>query len=261
MKKLLLLFGLFIFTISFANAQKRWTMDFSKSYIVNNNPSHDPGFVDTAYVGTWVYFQWIAQNNGTATGPDSFPGGFYTFNWYVSTKTNDWPAPFIYGTSTLDFPGTYYKGYSQAAIDSVYIDSHFKVGFKNITIIWPNGGKGSGNAIMDSMNNSVYSFLNIYVKDKKAGTTGIETSISQNFKIYPNPVKDVLNIEMNNAGKGTLKVTDLAGKVIATKPFETTKGGHVSLLLNGGAALPEGVYFINVETPTYTETSKILIEK
>jgi len=261
MKKLLLLTGLFILTLSLANAQKRWIMDFGKSYIINNNPTHDPGFVDTAQVGSWVYFQWIAQNNGTATGSDSFPGGLYTFNWYVSTKANDWPAPNIYGTSTLDFPGTAYKGYTEAAIDSIYIDSHFKVGQKNITIIWPNGGKGSGNAIEDSMDNSVHSFLNIFVQDKKAGSSGIETSLPEHFKIYPNPVKDALNIEMNNSSKGTVKVTDMAGKVIATKPFETVKGGHVSLILNGGAALPEGVYFINVETNNYSETSKILIDK
>jgi len=260
MKKLLLLSGLFIFTFTFAIAQHRWEMDFSATHIDSSGliPNNH---VDTVYSGSTIQVDFKLKNLGDyPNGTDSFPGGVYKINYYVSLIPDN-KHPAISGSFSPNLVGVATNGTSSFQ-DAISIDTRFTVNKLNIIIIWPNEGKGSSAAsAKDSLDSAKQTELYVFVKDKKAGTSGIDNSLPQHFKIYPNPVKDVLNIEMNNSGKGTVKVTDLAGKIISTKPFETAKGGHVSLILNGGAALPEGVYFINVETNNYSETSKILIDK
>lgn len=260
MKKLLLLFSLLIFTLSFANAQKRFVLDLSGSYIVNN-----PNPIDTVIKGQSkpILIALNFKNLGTFKGKGnpydsaSFTGGTYKINYLIASKV-DFPPKSISLTQTFSLSGLAWLG-NETVFDSIFVDSRFIPDTTNIVIIWPTGDAvGKSN---DSLDTAQHQEFKVFVKTKKAGVSGIELFVSKNFKIYPNPVKDVLNIEMNAAGKGTLVLTDVTGKIIATKPFETTKSGNVSLQLNNDSVLPDGIYFVKVETSSYTETSKILISK
>ncbi len=70
------------------------------------------------------------------------------------------------------------------------------------------------------------------------------------FAVYPNPVNDLLNIQVT--GKATLTLTDQSGKILIAKTINTN--GSISL-----AALPKGIYFLkNNET---SEVKKVMKTK
>jgi hypothetical protein len=67
---------------------------------------------------------------------------------------------------------------------------------------------------------------------------GITENSANTFAVYPNPVKDVVNIQ---GGAGTLTVTDLTGKVIATR----VHNGFTSLDLSDVVG---GMYLVSIES-------------
>jgi hypothetical protein len=75
-------------------------------------------------------------------------------------------------------------------------------------------------------------------------------SKTDNYIIYPNPVKDILHIQ--NSGKATFTLTNQSGKILLTKTINGNGEINVS-------ALPAGLYYLkNNETGA---TQKIMIAK
>ena len=77
-------------------------------------------------------------------------------------------------------------------------------------------------------------------------------------RVFPNPVQDKLNIVLNTIGaeKVTVSITDLVGKVIATKSVETVQGDN-NISFNT-ASLAKGTYLIKVNS---TSNSELAIQK
>jgi len=69
---------------------------------------------------------------------------------------------------------------------------------------------------------------------------------AQLFKIYPTPVKDVLNISYNqqNAGRISITVTDVDGRILLTKNIEGVVGNQLIPL--SVQTLPAGTYFLRL---------------
>jgi len=78
-------------------------------------------------------------------------------------------------------------------------------------------------------------------------TTGIEETQTGNTSVYPNPVKDVLNVSTDEAIEN-ITVFNLSGK----KVKETTSQTGVSL-----GNLPSGTYIVRITTDKAVETYKI----
>ena len=70
------------------------------------------------------------------------------------------------------------------------------------------------------------------------------------FKVYPNPARDILHIQI--MGKATVYLTDASGKIIFTKTIDETGMLNVS-------SLSAGIYYL--KNNITNETQKIMIIK
>jgi hypothetical protein len=89
-------------------------------------------------------------------------------------------------------------------------------------------------------------------------TTGIsENNVSANLFLYPNPVSDELHIGFIDSEneKAILTLTDVLGQVIYQKQINTNVPNTLSV-----STIPQGVYFLKVETPNGKATKKIIKE-
>jgi len=75
-----------------------------------------------------------------------------------------------------------------------------------------------------------------------------ETSLESTA--YPNPSKDVVTVKVNASGKGTLKVTDMAGRTVSTQEI-TVEGGKFATNVAGMNA---GSYVFNIDFANGTAT-------
>lgn len=80
------------------------------------------------------------------------------------------------------------------------------------------------------------------------------TILSSNMHVYPNPAKDVLNIEVTTTENYSVTLTNLLGKVILTDKSSKEKA---SLNLNSVAP---GIYFLTIDLKGEKATKKIIVE-
>ena len=86
--------------------------------------------------------------------------------------------------------------------------------------------------------------------------TGITTvSQTNQINVYPNPVNDRLNIQVDNAAPGTclISVFDLSGQLITTQTFETATTHSI-----GTSSWESGVYLIKIQQAGVSKVLRIL---
>ncbi len=81
-----------------------------------------------------------------------------------------------------------------------------------------------------------------------------ELNPSESLLIYPNPTKDIFNVEMVDASKATITIVNGAGQNI-TVPKTTDNNNLITFDVS---ALSEGVYYVKVETDKGVEMKKIV---
>ena len=99
----------------------------------------------------------------------------------------------------------------------------------------------------------------MYLKDYFAVTAGTNTNqLTENsFKVFPNPAKDILFIESKNI-VNKVSIFNLMGKEILTKTIEKpTENIELNFLENN---IPNGIYFIKIQSSEGEFTQKIMIE-
>lgn len=75
----------------------------------------------------------------------------------------------------------------------------------------------------------------------------------ESIKIYPNPAKDILKVELPNSVKNfSLEINDMSGKLISTHENEN----EINVF-----KLPNGVYLCTIKSDDETITKKIIIDK
>jgi hypothetical protein len=82
----------------------------------------------------------------------------------------------------------------------------------------------------------------------------VEEVNSINLSVYPNPAADVITVS-SALTEGTIKVTDVSGKVV-----KTTELNGLSTTINT-TGLNNGVYYVTVSNGTATSTEKVVIKK
>lgn len=85
-------------------------------------------------------------------------------------------------------------------------------------------------------------------------TTGIKQEPVLNFKMYPNPVSEILSIESKNPGPVSVQIFSSLGKQVFSQDFSTA--GKIDLDLE---SLSPGLYLVNLITREQTATDKILV--
>jgi hypothetical protein len=80
------------------------------------------------------------------------------------------------------------------------------------------------------------------------------------FTIYPNPVKDYINIMSKNDFNGNLKVAvvNLVGQTVMDSQFEKNNSGSYSIDVKN--KLSAGLYIVKISTQTDTYSSKIMVK-
>ena len=108
----------------------------------------------------------------------------------------------------------------------------------------------TGVAVSPSGNLYIADFSNSKIRMVTNIASGISTFNTQNptLKIYPNPANNKITIDANDVLD--VKLFDVLGKHIAS-----TKQNQIDL-----SNLPEGVYFIQVQTKQNTTTQKIIVQ-
>ncbi len=73
----------------------------------------------------------------------------------------------------------------------------------------------------------------------------VESEIEEGIKLYPNPSKDFIHIEIPEFGKGYiyLKINDVMGKILSESELKAGQKNYSIDIKN----LPEGTYFLNAE--------------
>ncbi|HEY3370208.1 MAG TPA: T9SS type A sorting domain-containing protein [Prolixibacteraceae bacterium] len=114
---------------------------------------------------------------------------------------------------------------------------------------WANGDNGPGNrAYTVSGNTSLYYEWGV---DGFTETTSAKQLSGTSFKVFPNPVTNMLTIQSPDM-KG-LVVSDLLGRTIRNYQFQAVNSKQVDL-----SGLQSGIYLITVKTNDGTYTSKVI---
>lgn len=188
-----------------------------------------------------------------AAGDDEYtPVGEMRFSWFGTVRTvhgagspsgstpytpGQWyPAKITINaaTSTITyfFNGTQLStgAFSSTALTGQPID---KIGF-----LYDNYGSG-------------FNVDNIVVTNSTASTADF---VKNNFKIYPSPAADVLNLSaVSNSSINTISITDVNGRTVKQQ-----QAGGVSSMQINVADLNAGVYFISVDAASGKGTTKFV---
>ncbi len=131
----------------------------------------------------------------------------------------------------------------------------------------PSGYFGSGvYDRVDLMGN----IMEYFGKAAGGSGTGVDeqyTLANRLARAYPNPFNPATTIEYSVAAEGrvTLRVYDLAGRVVRTLVDETVKPGEHAVIWNGtndsGERAASGVYFLRMETGGFSSARKLVLLK
>lgn len=95
-------------------------------------------------------------------------------------------------------------------------------------------------------------FANNVNKDCDAIVKTVEIENSSHFDIYPNPVRDIFNIDLKNLAVRNLTIVNLTGKIVFDQIIDQRQN-----VLQVSQKLESGIYFIKI----FTETEKVITKK
>jgi hypothetical protein len=84
-----------------------------------------------------------------------------------------------------------------------------------------------------------------------------KSKVSITFKIFPNPTKGILNIELSEFSGNlltTIEIRDLSGKLVLTGQLKTRRQ-QLNI-----ASLSKGVYFISIRNRNEMQTRKLILQ-
>ena len=253
MKKALLLLIFVLGSISLLTAQKKFYLDIVNPITITFSTHNPPQIGDLATLTIHLTNDGAFPIVSGQYKPDTFPGGKYYFKYNAGIgSVNENKIDFI---DAITLPVIPFQQTGSASDTFRLTKDFFTKGHSNIIIIWPGAGKAVQGK--DSLDTIPFKTCTFYISDT---TAGIIPQITQSsFNIYPNPAKDVVNIQMKEAGEGIIRLMDMTGKLIISKPYSAKAGENINLPLNEGGIIPDGLYLISIETGNSSNVSKIMI--
>jgi hypothetical protein len=90
--------------------------------------------------------------------------------------------------------------------------------------------------------------------------TGIETSSSSSFSIFPNPTENSFTIQFNLESENNVEImlSDISGRTIMQKNFGKLSSGNQNISID--TELSDGIYWVNVISNQGTSIQKICIQ-
>ncbi|MCF8227381.1 MAG: T9SS type A sorting domain-containing protein [Bacteroidales bacterium] len=97
----------------------------------------------------------------------------------------------------------------------------------------------------------------VFVKQNVSSTDVAEFLPSIDINVYPNPARDIVNIEMNGTAHETnIAIYDVTGKEMISRDINKDQAGIITFQLD---QLKEGMYFMLIKTGNLTQSHKIMI--
>jgi hypothetical protein len=243
---------IFLFLGAFSAFGQDYDLSFSCE-ILNGSGNK----LDTAHVNQSYALEINIFNRGadTYTGSVKFavstvPGT--TYDGKSSTRYTH--EKFILNTTpvTLTIP----SGSSTTLTQTITFDpKNYYRDTSNIVIIWPN------ETIFDRDTAHNYAVTNVYVAFDGLLETGIQSQTLHSMLsgLYPNPAEGKTQLIFKESQKGSVTLTDLAGRAVRTYPINGEKN-LVLDLHNSNGILPSGLYLLKITTANGQETQKLLIK-
>ena len=207
------------------------------SFQGNRNPFIDrPEFVDSV---------WNANCPGLAALPvdilsfvGKIDGGLLNLTWEVNTEYN-----VKHYEVEESFNGTYFK--SIAIQDAKHLSQYsFTQSIENIK------GRRVFYRIKKVDLDGKYSYSDVFT---------IHLPLNTKLDVYPNPVKNELNLRLNNNGniEAQIEITDLVGKTLMIKKVTVVNG----FIKTNIESLINGTYFLKLNFKDEILTSRIIVSK
>ncbi|MBO7570873.1 MAG: T9SS type A sorting domain-containing protein [Bacteroidales bacterium] len=224
-------------------------------------------FTNAGYTGAYIAFQ-----NGTANGFTAHGGTKFGCCMYATTPpNNDWfITPAIAITNGMKF-----SFWARSANDTYGLEQ-FRVGIssddQNYTFIDGNTISTSTSAPVDwtkftydlsqyagqtmylaiiCVSSDVFAF---FIDDIAVGTNAdAETFEADNISIYPNPAKDIVNVNLPEANT-QIDIVNVLGQIVKTVNTTST---NETISLEG---MERGMYFFSIKMQDRTITKKVIVE-
>ena len=231
----------------------------------NEVASADPK-IDTVSIGGIEGSSGTPGQSWRVKGIISLCGALGNVSWMSNNKNVSIFS--VHGTNDATVPYKtdyfYANGLKVAKLSGSFIvDSMAKVlGMKSVFYTFKDaphvpfspgiGTVESSTAYMDSTESMLRDFL---FDDLKTPGVGINNILAKtDVKLYPNPAKEMVTIEVNNGTKNVITLMDLSGKTIETiqsnKAFTNINLTH----------LQSGIYFVNISNENGSVTQRLIIE-
>ncbi|MEY8848886.1 T9SS type A sorting domain-containing protein [Psychroserpens sp. XS_ASV72] len=125
--------------------------------------------------------------------------------------------------------------------------------------IQPKPGYAIGDIIPNT--GAIYFDFNAPVITNRFETEFVDDALSisefgiNDFEMYPNPARDLVNIKFGSTTDATVSIVDISGKVISQKSFFNTSQFELKV-----SHLQSGVYFVKLQTHSKTQIKKLIKE-
>ncbi|WP_420571301.1 PQQ-dependent sugar dehydrogenase [Kordia sp.] len=169
----------------------------------------------------------------------------------------DGPNERVWGTTAGDdlFP------YNAVAQGSFTVPSSALSGITRMRIASRTYYTGSNPCHLDFDGNNGGEFEDYSVNIVGSTLSNDEVSTVNAIKIFPNPVKDIVNIALPSVYQNasvTLTLHDAQGRILLQEEMQTTVGNIIKF--NGMKNVSEGLYFLEIKTPNQTLSVKKLMK-
>ena len=219
--------------------------------------SHGPKVLYDEFVTSdeWLYYTIRFQNLGTAEAifvriEDALDASIDKASFQMLRSSHDYVV-----TRTENNLEWYFEDINLPAEQDDAEGSNGFVYFR----VKPQAGYAIGDIIPNTA--AIYFDFNAPVITNRFETEFVEEALSvsefdfNGFKMYPNPAKDVLNIQLNNISNANLSVYDIQGKLVLDRIISQEQ--NVALNVSD---LQSGLYFVKLNTGTKEIVKKLIIE-
>jgi CubicO group peptidase (beta-lactamase class C family) len=171
----------------------------------------------------------------------------YGYLWWLNGKNS-----FMVPQSQIKFPGSLFKNAPADMFSALGKNGQFINVIPSQKMVWIRMGDNPDNSLVPFLfNEDIWKYINNL---SCTSSTKDDGSISNNYKIYPNPVTDQFMVE-NTTGKieaVQYKILDAMGKVFINNQFEG------SSFMIDTHSLSEGIYFMVIHNKHATQSIKFV---
>jgi CubicO group peptidase (beta-lactamase class C family) len=171
----------------------------------------------------------------------------YGYLWWLNGKNS-----FMVPQSQIKFPGSLFKNAPSDMFSALGKNGQFINVVPSQKMVWIRMGDNPDNSLVPFLfNEDIWKYINNL---SCTSSTKDDASISNNYKIYPNPVTDQLMVEntTGNVEAVQYKILDAMGKVFINNQFEG------SSFMIDTQSLSEGIYFMVIQNKHATQSIKFV---